>query len=629
MGGGRMTTWQAFVLISCFLIAMAVVLTIAYLWLKFLLHGAYMLFFQDYTFKQALHEICNRIALTILLPIVIITLGLRYKPNARITSTLPQKEVAPPKPRPKKKVIWELQYGDLQTTHVIRLLAIHPGQYGDDLYGSIDYANVNYMPEYTALSYTWADESGDTKLSHRLDTPAGFIQITKNCDAAIRRLRHPDEVKKVWIDAICIDQRNALERGRQVAMMSDIYCKATSVVVYIGEEDSETAIFFDWMNAVPARYLKIPAPWHGDVSSRFPPIRWLALWLRETWAFLRSLSLTDVQPKERALTIPDEKLLDIIVRYSSRRWFTRIWVLQEVALPPLHNTTIICGTKTTTSIRALHALSFLPPSSSQNSNNLLSIFTLLRKRHSKPYTSHILDIMLATRGRSCTDPRDRIFGLLSIADGMDHGMKLPTPLEVDYSLSTAELYITFSKYCITHYGPAFLLSLIKSPPSAALVAEGLPSWCTDWTVEWPNVKAIGGRDFPAGSRNEKEWDEGALFGAPEGYEVLTLVRPRILSGYFTKEGQMDGVVDWESEAVESLEEGEVLVEMNRGVAMLLRRTIHDCEFVFVRVCPHALSKEGVNDLVQRWSDVVCNGFVLGIDEKEEEYKTAPELFRIC
>lgn len=201
--------------------------------------------------------------------------------------------------------------------------------------------------------------------------------------------------------------------------------------------------------------------------------------------------------------------------------------------------------------------------------------------------------MLATRGRSCTEPRDRIFGLLSIAQGMDNSLKVAPLLKADCTLLTTSVYIMFSKHCITNYGLTFFLSLIKSSPSSAIAAERLPSWSADWTVEWPNVKTIGVREYPAGSRNAYLRDGVALFGAPKGYEILTVVRPRILRGYSTRGGQMDGKSAWKVEDVGELKEGEVVVEIFRGVVMLLRRTTVQEEFVFVRVCPHTLKKEGM------------------------------------
>jgi len=48
----------------------------------------------------------------------------------------------------------------------------------------------------------------------------------------------------LWIDALCIDQSNVDERNHQVAMMGEIYSKATSVIVWLGEStfDIERAI---------------------------------------------------------------------------------------------------------------------------------------------------------------------------------------------------------------------------------------------------------------------------------------------------------------------------------------------------------------------------------------------------
>jgi Heterokaryon incompatibility protein (HET) len=40
----------------------------------------------------------------------------------------------------------------------------------------------------------------------------------------------------MWIDAICIHQKDDLEKGPQVALMGDIYRLADRVVVWLGPE---------------------------------------------------------------------------------------------------------------------------------------------------------------------------------------------------------------------------------------------------------------------------------------------------------------------------------------------------------------------------------------------------------
>lgn len=43
----------------------------------------------------------------------------------------------------------------------------------------------------------------------------------------------------MWVDAICIDQDNAKEKGEQVALMGDIYRKAKCAVAWLGPDNSE------------------------------------------------------------------------------------------------------------------------------------------------------------------------------------------------------------------------------------------------------------------------------------------------------------------------------------------------------------------------------------------------------
>jgi len=47
-----------------------------------------------------------------------------------------------------------------------------------------------------------------------------------------------------WIDAICINQNDDIEKGHQVASMAKIYAKVSGVIVWFGEaaDDSDRAI---------------------------------------------------------------------------------------------------------------------------------------------------------------------------------------------------------------------------------------------------------------------------------------------------------------------------------------------------------------------------------------------------
>ncbi|TVY12667.1 Heterokaryon incompatibility protein 6, OR allele [Lachnellula arida] len=73
---------------------------------------------------------------------------------------------------------------------------------------------------YEALSYCWGNPAHTAKIA--VDN-AGELGVTDNLHAALRRLRFPDQVRVLWIDALCIDQSNLKERSAQVQRMGDIY----------------------------------------------------------------------------------------------------------------------------------------------------------------------------------------------------------------------------------------------------------------------------------------------------------------------------------------------------------------------------------------------------------------------
>jgi hypothetical protein len=227
------------------------------------------------------------------------------------------------------------------------------------------------------------------------------------------------------------------------------------------------------------------------------------------------------------------------------------------------------------------------------------IFVLVRSAPSYCKKSYLLDILIEARGREAGDPRDKIFAVLGIAKLLDKA-RFPK-LEADYSRATQEVYTYYSSFFIRHHGPSFFPSLVKSRPAL----PGLPSWAADWTVPWPNYNAVAGRDLAAASRSTNDKDScEAIFTKENGHNVMTLARPRILRGYFTRRGHIDNGNEMSPEKVGSLGEGEVLIEMYPCLAALLMRKAD--HYTFVQICPHALSEAGLEESVASWSCVVVD-----------------------
>lgn len=85
-------------------------------------------------------------------------------------------------------------------------------------------------PPFEALSYVW----GQAKAVHLVLCDGGVVSITQDLDDALRSLRLPTQARRLWVDAVCIDQQNIDERSRQVQYMRLIYSRATRVMVWLG-----------------------------------------------------------------------------------------------------------------------------------------------------------------------------------------------------------------------------------------------------------------------------------------------------------------------------------------------------------------------------------------------------------
>ena len=100
-------------------------------------------------------------------------------------------------------------------------------------------------PDYEALSYVW----GTGGLSHEIlvrGETTTKICITETLYSALQRLRFEDRSRCMWIDQICINLADPLERGRQVRLMGVIYWHAQRVIIDLGEATERSDEAFDY-----------------------------------------------------------------------------------------------------------------------------------------------------------------------------------------------------------------------------------------------------------------------------------------------------------------------------------------------------------------------------------------------
>ncbi|KAF8847118.1 hypothetical protein BDZ45DRAFT_540435, partial [Acephala macrosclerotiorum] len=118
----------------------------------------------------------------------------------------------------------------------IRLIALAPGERFSPVVCTSYPAYIHQHPEFEALSYTW----GPKHSLKCIEFKSSLIYVTKNLEAALRRLRSTNATRHIWVDALCINQDDNTERSSQVSLMREIYSQASRVIVWLGEGSHST-----------------------------------------------------------------------------------------------------------------------------------------------------------------------------------------------------------------------------------------------------------------------------------------------------------------------------------------------------------------------------------------------------
>lgn len=116
------------------------------------------------------------------------------------------------------------------TKQRIRLLKLEKGNEGY-IRCTINTFNIETAPPYQALSYVWGPPN---PVRYILVGEKRMI-IQSNLYRCLLNLRREKEVDYLWIDQICIDQSNTIERNHQVQLMSLIYSRCSSMIIWLSD----------------------------------------------------------------------------------------------------------------------------------------------------------------------------------------------------------------------------------------------------------------------------------------------------------------------------------------------------------------------------------------------------------
>ncbi|GKU07646.1 heterokaryon incompatibility protein [Fusarium langsethiae] len=89
---------------------------------------------------------------------------------------------------------------------------------------------------FKALSYSW----GAPKFDFPLICDGVVVGITEILATALLAFREMGESLPLWVDALCINQMEDVEKSNQVQRMADIYAAADQIVTWMGHPVADT-----------------------------------------------------------------------------------------------------------------------------------------------------------------------------------------------------------------------------------------------------------------------------------------------------------------------------------------------------------------------------------------------------
>jgi hypothetical protein len=354
----------------------------------------------------------------------------------------------------------------------IRLVAIIPGENDAEVECVVSHHPFSEdglkVVQYEALSYVW----GEATVTAPIKLNGKSFQATKNLEAALRALRHRDAERLLWVDAICIDQSRTTERNREVRRMDHIYRNAVQTVIWLGRGTEE-----------------------GNIRRPLEDIDSIP---RKTHDLLNLLADADPEVPEDAANVlrraDSTRGLQLLFRFFTRPWFTRVWILQEIALAK--TASIIYGdvmipwdriVQVLESLRRLKANANIRKVSAAARGQCvhrcrMQTISANHQENEEPAISHLEGLLWHTQYFVVTDPRDRLYGLL----GMVKGLRDEKLLEIDYSKPVAEVFLDFSVFMLQKGTLSSILCSITQP------LDGLPSWTSNWTASVDDLSSSGG-----------------------------------------------------------------------------------------------------------------------------------------
>jgi hypothetical protein len=341
--------------------------------------------------------------------------------------------------------------------------------------------------DYVAVSYTW----GSCVETQPIILDGKLHNVPKSTHVALKSLREQGWIMAhVWIDYLCINQRDEADKRQQILRMQTIFGLSYTVIVHLGEASEDSDLAIDLINRVSYNSFR-------------------------GYDYKRHLYLSKTA-KLQGIPYVDQGAFSAVRKLLCRPYWTRLWIIQELAMTD-DTCFVFCGNCWTTLhgvrlimkliIENLVVLETISPSEESGlakatgfqASTLLWYIGQLRqqslnwKRSNKfQYFELRSRALTLSQCAKATHDYDKVLGILGvlpveISEAM--GLLLAQlPVNTGHELSeeqegkyTRDIFTRFSVSIIEATGDLDIIFARNTFQKFQSRLE-LPSWVTDWVL---------------------------------------------------------------------------------------------------------------------------------------------------
>ena len=339
-----------------------------------------------------------------------------------------------------------------------RILIIHPGPPESPVRCSMRKTSLINPIDYAALSYCWGDAAITKDIFvNSIETP-----VTSNLADALQHLRRL-EVSTIWVDALCINQTDKLEKGLQIRNMHLIFSKANFTYSWLGREEDDVDII------AAIAFLSSLLSSHNDTTLAQTPHT-----CQERGRDYQDTLQTFWQDGDcRRCTT--ETSFRALQRLLQRQYWKRRWIIQEISVS--RQPIVLCDNTAMNLEEMNQAITRCRDSCywsavTETAFSWFKVMIKFRQSYQRGYKTALCRAIGLSKRFESTEPRDAIFSLLALCYDGSELVSIP-----NYFEPIEAIVMSLTKAVISR---SRRLDIISCNEMNQKDSNQLPSWSPDW-----------------------------------------------------------------------------------------------------------------------------------------------------